>query len=58
MTSAVLDKPTQESTTATEHARDELVEMIERGWGNTPQPQIPPDWRDKPGPAIMHFRKW
>lgn len=29
---------------------EELTEMIERGWGNTPREKLPPDWRDCYGP--------
>ena len=36
----------------------ELVEQVRMGWGNTPGTEIPPDWRERPGPAISHFRKW
>lgn len=42
----------------TDISHDELVEMIEAGYGDIPQPDIPPDWRSKPGPQSQWFRKW
>ncbi len=38
--------------------RDELVEMIEAGYGDMPQPEIPPDWKTRPGPQAQWFHKW
>lgn len=34
---------------------DELTEMIARGWGDTPQSDIPDNWRKRLGPD---FRRW
>lgn len=38
--------------------RDELVEMVERGYGDIPQTEIPANWREVPGPRAYARSKW
>lgn len=37
--------------------RCELVEKMEMGWGNTPGPKIPLDWRTRRGPDREYVRR-